>query len=108
MLENRAPAPRATRVQYRVPACAHTRAALVRIRALHRHAVRHTTTSGGIMYDAVLVCIRKMSARAYASGALRRHAMLHIIRYPTSSAYRHKPLMSLPSNWIKFTLASQS
>ena len=31
MLENRAPAPRAARVQYRVPACcAHTRAALAR------------------------------------------------------------------------------
>ena len=110
MLENRAPAPRATRVQYRVPACAHTRAALVRIRALRRHAVRHATTSGGIMYDAVLVCIRKMSARAYASGALRRHAMLHIIRYPTriTSAYCNKPLMPLPSDWNIFTLASQS
>ena len=76
------------------------RTALVRIRALRRHAVRHATTSSGIMYDAVPLCIRKMSARAYASGALRRHAMLHIIRYPTriSSAYRHKPLMPLPSD----------
>ena len=45
MLENRAPAPRATRVQHRVPACAHRRAALVRIRALRPHAVRHATTS---------------------------------------------------------------
>ena len=110
MLENRVPAPRAALVQYRVLPCAHTRAALVRIRALRRHAMRHATTSGGIMNDAVLVCIRKMSARAYASGALRRHAMLHIIHYPThiSSAYHHKPSMPLPFDWDKFTLASPS
>ena len=58
MLENCAPAPRAERVQYRVPACEHTRASLVRIRALRRHAVLHAMTYGRIMYDAVLVCMR--------------------------------------------------
>ena len=48
--------------------------------------------------------------RAYSSGALRRHAMVHIIHYPTriSSAYRHKQSMPLPFDWNKNTLASQS
>ena len=116
MLKNCVPAPRAALVQYRVLPCANTRAALVRIRPLLRHVMRHATTwaqSWGwtrIMNDAVLVCIRKMSTRAYASGALRRHAMLHIIHYPTrsTSAYRHKPSMLLPFDWNKFTMASQS
>ena len=65
MLKNRVPAPRAALVQYRVLPCAHTRAALVRMCALRRHAILHATTSGGIMNDAVLVCIRKMIARAH-------------------------------------------
>ena len=110
MLENLVPAPRAALLQYRVPPCAHTRVAQVRIWTLRLHAMLHATTSCGIMNDSVLVCIRKMSARACASGALRRHAMLHIIRYPTriTSAYRHKPSMPLPFDWNKFTLASQS
>ena len=64
MLKNCVPAPRAALVQYRVLPCAHTRAALVRIRPLRRHVMRHATTSGQIMNDAVLVCIRKMSTRA--------------------------------------------
>ena len=86
MLENLDPAPRAALLLYRVPPFAHTRAAQVRKRRLRRHAMVHATTSGGIMNDAVLVCIRKTSA-------LRRHAMLHTTHYPTriSSAYRHKP-----------------
>ena len=110
MLENRAPVPCAALVQHRVPAQRVTRAALVRICTLRRHAMLHVKTSGRIMYDAVLVRIRKMSARAYESGALRRHAMLHIIQYPTrtSSACRHKPPMPLPFNWNKRALASQS
>ena len=110
MLENRAPVPCAALVQHRVPAQRVTRAALVRICTLRRHAMLHVKTSGRIMYDAVLVRIRKMSARAYESGALRRHAMLHIIQYPTrtSSACRHKPPMPLPFDWNKRALASQS
>ena len=80
MLENRVPAPRA---------------ALVRIHALRRYTMWHATTSGWIMNDSVLVCIRKMSARAYASGALRQRAMLHIIHYPMciTSEYCQKPSM---------------
>ena len=59
MLENLVPAPRATRVQYRVPARGAARSALTRIcvpreRAYARPA---STTCGGIMNDAVLVCI---------------------------------------------------
>ena len=64
MLKNCVPAPRAVLVQYRVLPCAHTRAALVCIRPLLRHMMLHATTSGQIMNDAVLVCIRKMSTRA--------------------------------------------
>ena len=56
-------------VQCRVPACAQTRAAMARIRARRRHAMQHVKTSGGMMNDAVLVCIPKMSARTYASAA---------------------------------------
>ena len=64
--------------------------ALVRTRTLRRHVMQHATTTGWIKNDVVLVCISKMSARANASGALRWHAMLHIIHYPTRicSAYR--------------------
>ena len=64
--------------------------ALVRTRTLRRHVMQHATTTGWIKNDVVLVCISKMSARANASGALRWHAMLHIIHYPTltCSAYR--------------------
>ena len=64
MLKNCVPALRAALVQYRVLPCAHTRAALVRIRPLLLHAMRHATTSCQIMNDAVLVCICKMSTRA--------------------------------------------
>ena len=105
MFKNLVPAPRAALLQYRVPPCAHTRAALVRIRTLRRHAMLHATTTGGIMHT------QDDCARAYASGALRRHAMLHIIPCPThviSSAYRNKLLMPLPFDCNKFTLASQS
>ena len=63
MLKNCVLVPRAALVQYRVLSCAH-RAALVRIRPLRRYVMRHATTSGWIMNDAVLVCIRKMSTRA--------------------------------------------
>ena len=35
------------------------RAYRARIRARRRHAMRYATTCGGIMNDAVLVCIRK-------------------------------------------------
>ena len=65
MLENLILAPRATRVQYRVPtrgvccARAHTLAVQARIRAQRRHAMRYATTCCGIMNGAVLVCIRK-------------------------------------------------
>ena len=109
MLEDRVSAPRAPRVQYRVPACSHTRHT-ARIRARRRHAMHRATTSGRMMNDAVLVCIRKMSARAYVSGALRWHAKLHIIHYPTrtSSAYLRKPLLPLAFHWNRYTLASQS
>ena len=70
MLENRVQAPRgaarAALARIRSPL---TPATLALIRVRHRHAMRHATTCGEIMNDAVLVCLRKMSARAYASGA---------------------------------------
>ena len=56
MLENLVPAPSATRVQYRVPARV---AACAAHRAGTQCAMRCATTCGGIMNDAVLVCIRK-------------------------------------------------
>ena len=109
MLKNCVPAPCAALLQYCVLPCqyAHTSAALVRIRPLRWHVMLHATTSGWIMDDAVLVCIRKMSARAYTSSALRLQTMLHIIHYPTSitSASCHKPSIPLPFYWNKFTLA---
>ena len=37
---------------------------------VRRHAMLHATTSGGIMNDAVLVCICKVSARAHTLAAL--------------------------------------
>ena len=40
-------------------ACAHTRAALARIREPRRHAILFSTTYCVIMNDAMLVCIRK-------------------------------------------------
>ena len=55
-------------MQHRVSARA-ARAALARIRAPRRHAMLHVTASGEMMNKAVLVCIRKMSVRAYASCA---------------------------------------
>ena len=102
MLKNRLSAPGAALVQHSVLSCAHTRAALVRIRPLRRHVMLHGTTSGWIMNDAMLVCTCRISARAYASGTLRRHAMLHIIHYPAhiTLAYRHKPLMPLLFDWL--------
>ena len=107
MLENRAPAPRATRVQYRVPACAHTRAALVRTRA----ALARCAARDDIRRDNVGCCARVHTQDERAHTRAAHCAMLHTIRYPTrrSSAYRHKPLMPLPSDWNKFTvtLASQ-
>ena len=47
------------------------------------------------MNDAVIVSVRTMSAQAFASSELRRHAALHVIHYParTSSAYRRKPVL---------------
>ena len=89
------------------------------LRAYARRASAHTPAApardaarddmGWIMNDAVLVCIGKMSARAYASGALRRH-VIHIIHYSTriASAHRYKPPIPLPFDWNKSTLASQS
>ena len=82
MLKNSLLAPGATLVHYSVLPCAHTRAAPVHIRQLRRHVMLHWTTSGWVMNDAELVCICRISVRAYGSGALRRHAMLHIIHYP--------------------------
>ena len=82
MLENRVPAPRAARRARAVSrACLRIRAPRYRARA-----ARHATTCGGIMNDAALVCIREMSARACASGAPRRHAMLHIIHCPARAS----------------------
>ena len=50
------------------------------------------------MNDAMLVCICRMSARAYASSAVRWHVMLHFIHYPIhkTSVFSHKLLMPLP------------
>ena len=107
MLENRVLAPRCALLQYRVPPCAHMRPALLRTYTLRRHAMRHATTSGGIKNDAVLVCKSKMRARANASSALRRHAMLHIIHYPTriSSAYRLcRFSASFPVNFVTHSI----
>ena len=80
-------------MQSRVPALSGTR-----ICARRRHTMLHTTTCCGMMNNAVLVCIHKISAQAYASFTLRQHAMPHIIHSPTrtSSAYGHKPLLPLP------------
>ena len=61
MLENLVPAPRAARVQDRVPArgaCAHMRAARARICAPARNAV-----NGGILNDAVLVSMARQALK---------------------------------------------
>ena len=98
MLKNSNPAPRAVLVQYRVLLCAHTRAALVRIRPLRWDVMRHATTwaqSWGwtrIMNDAVLVCIRKMSAR-----------IRELRSAPASDAAHH----SL-SHWYNFSASLQA
>ena len=58
MLDNLVPEQCAALLQYRVPPCAHTRAAaavLVLIRTLRRHTMLHARTSCWIMNDSVLV-----------------------------------------------------
>ena len=56
MVKNHVPAPRSARVQHRVPAhkaalAWHRASGIIRVR--RRHAMRHATTCGGIMNDAL-------------------------------------------------------